>query len=74
MSGAFFIRRSFGSDTLYWSVFSEYVRTMLKVRLLPLSSWRWRPRESDVETDTLELFVIASPPHLFSHLEWICTS
>lgn len=40
MSGAFFIRRSFGGDTLYWSVFSEYVRTMLKVRLLLLSSWR----------------------------------
>lgn len=32
MSGAFFIRRSFGGDQLYWSVFSEYVRTMLKVR------------------------------------------
>lgn len=32
MSGAFFIRRSFGGDKLYWSVFSEYVRTMLKVK------------------------------------------
>lgn len=31
MSGAFFIRRSFGGDKLYWSVFSEYVRTILKV-------------------------------------------
>lgn len=40
MSGAFFIRRSFGGDALYWSVFSEYVRTMLKVRLLLLASWR----------------------------------
>ena len=44
MSGAFFIRRSFGGDALYWSVFSEYVRTMLKVRRLLLSSWRRRPR------------------------------
>lgn len=34
MSGAFFIRRSFGGDKLYWSVFSEYVKTMLKVRML----------------------------------------
>lgn len=32
MSGAFFIRRSFGGDKLYWAVFSEYVKTMLKVR------------------------------------------
>ncbi|KAG7218909.1 hypothetical protein INR49_016133 [Caranx melampygus] len=30
MSGAFFIRRSFGGDKLYWAVFSEYVKTMLK--------------------------------------------
>lgn len=34
MSGAFFIRRSFGGDKLYWAVFSEYVKTMLKVRIL----------------------------------------
>lgn len=32
MSGAFFIRRSFGGDKLYWAVFSEYVKTMLRVR------------------------------------------
>lgn len=31
-SGAFFIRRSFGGDKLYWAVFSEYVQTLLKVR------------------------------------------
>ncbi|XP_069741184.1 dihydroxyacetone phosphate acyltransferase isoform X2 [Narcine bancroftii] len=30
MSGAFFIRRSFGGDKLYWAVFSEYVRTILR--------------------------------------------
>lgn len=65
MSGAFFIRRSFGGDSLYWSVFSEYVRTMLKVRLLLLSSRRCRPRESDLETDTLELFVMASSSPFF---------
>ena len=39
MSGAFFIRRSFGGDKLYWAVFSEYVKTMLRVRnsLLPFT-------------------------------------
>lgn len=26
-AGAFFIRRSFGKDKLYWTVFSEYVKT-----------------------------------------------
>ncbi|XP_078069482.1 dihydroxyacetone phosphate acyltransferase isoform X2 [Mustelus asterias] len=30
MSGAFFIRRSFGGDKLYWAVFSEYVKTILR--------------------------------------------
>lgn len=47
MSGAFFIRRSFGGDKLYWSVFSEYVRTMLKVKPPPPpSSWRRPPGSS----------------------------
>lgn len=31
-SGAFFIRRSIGSDKLYWAVLSEYVRTIVRVR------------------------------------------
>lgn len=31
MSGAFFMRRTFGGDQLYWAVFSEYVKTMLRV-------------------------------------------
>lgn len=29
-TGAFFIRRSFGSDELYWAVFTEYVQQHLK--------------------------------------------
>ena len=29
-SGAFYIRRSFGADQLYWSVFTEYVQTQLR--------------------------------------------
>ncbi|TSL47527.1 Dihydroxyacetone phosphate acyltransferase [Bagarius yarrelli] len=36
MSGAFFIRRSFGGDKLYWAVFSEYVKTMLKNGYAPI--------------------------------------
>ena len=29
-SGAFYIRRSFGADRLYWAVFTEYVQTQLR--------------------------------------------
>ena len=29
-SGAFYIRRSFGTDQLYWAVFTEYVQTQLR--------------------------------------------
>uniref|UniRef100_A0A8C5D187 Glyceronephosphate O-acyltransferase n=1 Tax=Gadus morhua TaxID=8049 RepID=A0A8C5D187_GADMO len=36
MSGAFFIRRSFGGDKLYWAVFSEYVKTMLRNGMAPV--------------------------------------
>lgn len=28
-SGAFYIRRSFGDDMLYWAVFTEYVQSQL---------------------------------------------
>ncbi|XP_030637311.1 dihydroxyacetone phosphate acyltransferase [Chanos chanos] len=35
-SGAFFIRRSFGGDKLYWAVFSEYVKTMLRSGYAPV--------------------------------------
>ncbi|XP_062857176.1 dihydroxyacetone phosphate acyltransferase [Trichomycterus rosablanca] len=36
MSGAFFLRRSFGGDKLYWAVFSEYVKTMLRNGYAPI--------------------------------------
>ncbi|XP_039603614.1 dihydroxyacetone phosphate acyltransferase isoform X1 [Polypterus senegalus] len=36
MSGAFFIRRSFGGDKLYWALFSEYVKTMLRKGYAPI--------------------------------------
>lgn len=28
-SGAFFMRRTFGQDQLYWAVFSEYMQALL---------------------------------------------
>lgn len=35
-SGAFFIRRSIGSDKLYWAVLSEYVKTIVRQGFAPL--------------------------------------
>ncbi|CAI9179186.1 unnamed protein product, partial [Rangifer tarandus platyrhynchus] len=36
MSGAFFIRRTFGGNKLYWAVLSEYVKTMLQNGYAPV--------------------------------------
>ncbi|XP_044147542.1 dihydroxyacetone phosphate acyltransferase-like isoform X1 [Bufo gargarizans] len=36
MSGAFYIRRTFHGDKLYWAVFSEYVTTMLRNGYAPI--------------------------------------
>ncbi|XP_004578598.2 dihydroxyacetone phosphate acyltransferase [Ochotona princeps] len=36
MSGAFFMRRTFGGNKLYWAVFSEYVKTMLRNGYAPV--------------------------------------
>lgn len=46
MSGAFFIRRSFGGNKLYWAVFSEYVKTMLRVRIQFFHSSQWESEHS----------------------------
>lgn len=35
-SGAFYIRRSIGSDKLYWAVLSEYVKTIVRTGFAPL--------------------------------------
>lgn len=35
-SGAFFIRRSIGSDKLYWAVLSEYVKNIVRTGFAPL--------------------------------------
>ena len=35
-TGGFYIRRTFGSDNLYWAVFTEYVQTHLRNGDAPL--------------------------------------
>ncbi|XP_075718816.1 dihydroxyacetone phosphate acyltransferase-like [Rhinoderma darwinii] len=36
MSGAFFMRRTFRGNKLYWAVFAEYVKTMLRTGYAPV--------------------------------------
>uniref|UniRef100_A0A8C4E0E4 Glyceronephosphate O-acyltransferase n=1 Tax=Dicentrarchus labrax TaxID=13489 RepID=A0A8C4E0E4_DICLA len=66
MSGAFFIRRSFGGDKLYWSVFSEYVKTMLKNGYAPVEFFLegTRSRTSKSLTPKLGLLNIVMDPFL----------
>ncbi|XP_034555067.1 dihydroxyacetone phosphate acyltransferase isoform X2 [Notolabrus celidotus] len=66
MSGAFFIRRSFGGDKLYWAVFSEYVRTILKNGLAPVEFFLegTRSRTSKSLTPKLGLLNIVMDPFL----------
>ncbi|XP_068433191.1 dihydroxyacetone phosphate acyltransferase isoform X2 [Clinocottus analis] len=66
MSGAFFIRRSFGGDKLYWAVFSEYVKTMLKTGFAPVEFFLegTRSRTSKSLTPKLGLLNIAMDPFL----------
>lgn len=66
MSGAFFIRRSFGGDKLYWAVFSEYVRTMLKNGFAPIEFFLegTRSRTSKSLTPKLGLLNIVMDPFL----------
>ncbi|XP_054474323.1 dihydroxyacetone phosphate acyltransferase isoform X2 [Anoplopoma fimbria] len=64
MSGAFFIRRSFGGDKLYWAVFSEYVKTMLKNGYAPVEFFLegTRSRTSKSLTPKLGLLNIVLDP------------
>uniref|UniRef100_A0A665UT76 Phospholipid/glycerol acyltransferase domain-containing protein n=1 Tax=Echeneis naucrates TaxID=173247 RepID=A0A665UT76_ECHNA len=64
MSGAFFIRRSFGGDKLYWAVFSEYVKTMLKNGYAPVEFFLegTRSRTSKSLTPKLGLLNIVMDP------------
>ncbi|KAK0138648.1 Dihydroxyacetone phosphate acyltransferase [Merluccius polli] len=66
MSGAFFIRRSFGGDKLYWAVFSEYVKTMLRNGMAPVEFFLegTRSRTCKSLTPKLGLLNIVMEPFL----------
>uniref|UniRef100_A0A1A7WZZ6 Glyceronephosphate O-acyltransferase n=3 Tax=Iconisemion striatum TaxID=60296 RepID=A0A1A7WZZ6_9TELE len=66
MSGAFFIRRSFGGDKLYWAVFSEYVKIMVKNGFAPVEFFLegTRSRTAKSLTPKLGLLNIVMDPFL----------
>lgn len=55
MSGAFFMRRTFGGDKLYWAVFSEYVKTMLRNGYAPVEFFLEGTRSRSAKTLTPKL-------------------
>ncbi|XP_036210632.1 dihydroxyacetone phosphate acyltransferase [Myotis myotis] len=52
MSGAFFMRRTFGGNRLYWAVFSEYVKTMLRNGYAPVEFFLEGTRSRSAKTLT----------------------
>ncbi|XP_037541872.1 dihydroxyacetone phosphate acyltransferase [Nematolebias whitei] len=66
MAGAFFIRRSFGGDQLYWAVFSEYVKVMVKIGFAPVEFFLegTRSRTAKSLTPKLGLLNIVMDPFL----------
>nr|XP_004659686.2 dihydroxyacetone phosphate acyltransferase [Jaculus jaculus] len=55
MSGAFFMRRTFGNNKLYWAVFSEYVKTMLRNGYAPVEFFLEGTRSRSTKTLTPKL-------------------
>ncbi|XP_072849912.2 dihydroxyacetone phosphate acyltransferase isoform X2 [Pogona vitticeps] len=51
-SGAFFMRRSFGGNKLYWAVFAEYVKTVLKNGYAPVEFYLEGTRSRTAKTLT----------------------
>ncbi|NXT30858.1 GNPAT acyltransferase, partial [Pelecanoides urinatrix] len=51
-AGAFFMRRSFGGNRLYWAVFAEYVKTMLKSGYAPIEFFLEGTRSRTAKTLT----------------------
>ncbi|KAM9778808.1 dihydroxyacetone phosphate acyltransferase isoform 1-T1 [Syngnathus typhle] len=74
MSGAFFIRRSFGGDKLYWAVFSEYVKTIVKNGYAPVEFFLegTRSRTAKSLTPKLGLLNIVMEPFLKGEVYDIC--
>ncbi|XP_007467049.1 PREDICTED: dihydroxyacetone phosphate acyltransferase [Lipotes vexillifer] len=52
MSGAFFMRRTFGGNQLYWAVFSKYVKTMLRNGYAPVEFFLEGTRSRSAKTLT----------------------
>ncbi|XP_061900801.1 dihydroxyacetone phosphate acyltransferase [Entelurus aequoreus] len=74
MSGAFFIRRSFGGDQLYWAVFSEYVKTIVKNGFAPVEFFLegTRSRTAKSLTPKLGLLNIVMEPFLKGEVFDVC--
>ncbi|XP_074945641.1 dihydroxyacetone phosphate acyltransferase isoform X2 [Phalacrocorax aristotelis] len=51
-AGAFFMRRSFGGNRLYWAVFAEYVKTMLRTGYAPVEFFLEGTRSRTAKTLT----------------------
>ncbi|XP_062831884.1 dihydroxyacetone phosphate acyltransferase isoform X3 [Anolis carolinensis] len=49
-SGAFFMRRTFGGNKLYWAVFAEYVKTVLKNGYAPVEFYLEGTRSRTAKT------------------------
>ncbi|XP_069656890.1 dihydroxyacetone phosphate acyltransferase isoform X2 [Haliaeetus albicilla] len=65
-AGAFFMRRSFGGNRLYWAVFSEYVKTMLRSGYAPIEFFLegTRSRTAKTLTPKFGLLSIVMEPFL----------
>nr|XP_057927233.1 dihydroxyacetone phosphate acyltransferase isoform X2 [Doryrhamphus excisus] len=74
MSGAFFIRRSFGGDKLYWAVFSEYVKTIVKSGHAPVEFFLegTRSRTAKSLTPKFGLLNIVMEPFLKGEVFDVC--
>ncbi|XP_061846909.1 dihydroxyacetone phosphate acyltransferase isoform X2 [Colius striatus] len=51
-AGAFFMRRSFGGNRLYWAVFAEYVKTMIRSGYAPIEFFLEGTRSRTAKTLT----------------------
>ncbi|NXY91389.1 GNPAT acyltransferase, partial [Alcedo cyanopectus] len=65
-AGAFFMRRSFGGNRLYWAVFAEYVKTMLRGGYAPIEFFLegTRSRTAKTLTPKFGLLSIVMEPFL----------
>ncbi|NXC45470.1 GNPAT acyltransferase, partial [Penelope pileata] len=65
-AGAFFMRRSFGGNRLYWAVFAEYVKTMLRNGYAPIEFFLegTRSRTAKTLTPKFGLLSIVMEPFL----------